>query len=245
MPKFKDKTDERYGNLTVIGLSALKYKNNLLWECKCDCGNIINVTTGRLQSGNTKSCGCLKRQILISRNTTHSKSKSKEYIAWKDMKRRCYNKNNKRYENYNSKGIVVCDEWKDNFLAFLNYIGEAPVDGNCWTVGRINNNDIYKPGNVRWELLEQQSRNHSLQKNNTSGIVGIQFRTKIINGKEYSSWVATWNNKDGRKCTKEFSTNKFGHDVAKKLAIEYRILMLEELKTFGIFYENSHGVGNV
>ena len=241
MPTFDDKTNRRYGKLTVLSLSQEKYKKELQWLCKCDCGNITTVTAGRLQSGNTTSCGCRRVEALTERNTLHGKSKTKEYQAWKDMKKRCYNKNNKRYENYSSKGIIVCDEWLDDFEAFLDYIGKAPDNGQCWTIGRIDNNDSYKPGNVRWELLEKQARNHSLQKNNTSGINGIQLRSKIIAGKEYTAWVATWNNANGKKCTKDFSTNKYGFHKAKELAIQYRNRMLEMLQQEGIFYEDSHG----
>lgn len=241
MPAFIDKTGNRYGKLTVLKLSHEKSKKELLWECLCDCGNTTKVTSGRLQSGNTTSCGCYKRELVTKRNTTHAKSHLKEYQTWKDMKKRCYNKNNKRYENYSSKGITVCDEWLNDFEAFLDYIGKAPNDGQCWSIGRIDNNDGYKPGNVRWELLEQQSRNHSLQKNNTSGINGIRLAIKIVKDKEYKSWVAAWNDSNGKKRTKEFSTNKFGFDKAKELAINFRNSMIKDLEEAGIIYEPSHG----
>ena len=32
-----------------------------LWKCKCDCGNIIDVSLQKLNTGDTKSCGCLKK----------------------------------------------------------------------------------------------------------------------------------------------------------------------------------------
>ena len=52
---------EKFGSLKVIKKLEKKTGNHQgsLWECKCDCGNIKNVYTGALTSGNTKSCGCL------------------------------------------------------------------------------------------------------------------------------------------------------------------------------------------
>lgn len=241
MPAFIDRTGKVFGKLTVVMLSERKEGKNLLWVCKCDCGNSIEVTTGKLTSGNTKSCGCLKSELLIKRNSKHQMSKLPEYSVWKDMKKRCYNKSNKRYKNYSEKGITVCEEWRENFQAFFEYIGSRPNDGQVWTIGRIDNNLSYQPGNVRWELLSTQARNHSLQTNNKSGICGVHLREKVINGVTYSSWVATWNNSNGIKKTKEFSVNKYGYEEAKQLAISYRKRMIEDLKDSGILYAESHG----
>ena len=48
---------QRFGRLVVQ--KHVGYKNNeKLWECLCDCGNIVNVIGGSLTSGRTKSCGC-------------------------------------------------------------------------------------------------------------------------------------------------------------------------------------------
>ena len=48
----KDLTGETFGEWTVI-----RYIGNGLWECKCSCGTIKNILTGKLTSGQTKSCG--------------------------------------------------------------------------------------------------------------------------------------------------------------------------------------------
>lgn len=58
--RFIDHTNERFGKLV-----AIKYhpgdKNHVgKWECKCDCGNIVNVKTYALVSENTQSCGCMQ-----------------------------------------------------------------------------------------------------------------------------------------------------------------------------------------
>jgi ribosomal protein L13 len=54
-------TGQRFGRLVTIRLLEKRKKGHTVWECKCDCGNVIEVLTGRLLNGNTRSCGCLQR----------------------------------------------------------------------------------------------------------------------------------------------------------------------------------------
>lgn len=56
-----DLTGKRFGLLTVIKKTKDK-SGKTVWECRCDCGNIKYVTTGHLNAGSTKSCGCLQRE---------------------------------------------------------------------------------------------------------------------------------------------------------------------------------------
>lgn len=39
-----------------------KNKKKVYFKCKCDCGNIIEIYSGSIYSGSTKSCGCLKQE---------------------------------------------------------------------------------------------------------------------------------------------------------------------------------------
>lgn len=54
----KDIVGKKFGRLTVIGPTDKRQGTNVVWECRCDCGNITFVTSGSIKSGNTKSCGC-------------------------------------------------------------------------------------------------------------------------------------------------------------------------------------------
>lgn len=40
-------------------------RGGLLWQCQCICGNVAYVVAGALASGNTNSCGCLRKEIAI------------------------------------------------------------------------------------------------------------------------------------------------------------------------------------
>lgn len=57
-PPIKDYIGKRFGQLTVTNYSG-KLEGAHRWECKCDCGNTTIVHQTLLQSGKTKSCGCL------------------------------------------------------------------------------------------------------------------------------------------------------------------------------------------
>jgi hypothetical protein len=64
MPRFKDRTDERYGRLVVLSHAGKNRWGKHLWLCKCDCGGEKTVVSDNLSSKKSKSCGCLKKEFL-------------------------------------------------------------------------------------------------------------------------------------------------------------------------------------
>lgn len=71
-----DITGKRFGRLTALYPSQERNSaNEIQWVCQCDCGSIIEVSVGRLTSGNTKSCGCyLKLENKIKLNGKEDES---------------------------------------------------------------------------------------------------------------------------------------------------------------------------
>jgi len=63
-PPLKDFIGKRFGKLTVTGYSG-KRAGMHRWKCVCDCGNETVVGQTLLQTGKTKSCGCLKSEIIL------------------------------------------------------------------------------------------------------------------------------------------------------------------------------------
>ena len=61
MSKINDLKDKQFSYLTVLNRADDKFtskgKRLIMWECKCVCGNIKIVTSGKLTSGHVKSCG--------------------------------------------------------------------------------------------------------------------------------------------------------------------------------------------
>lgn len=59
----RDLKGQRFGKLIVIEETEERKNGNVVWKCKCDCGNTINVPTHSLTSSNTRSCGCINYSI--------------------------------------------------------------------------------------------------------------------------------------------------------------------------------------
>lgn len=65
--------NQKFGLLTILEKTNERdYNGNIMWKCQCDCGNIINVASSKLISGNTKSCGCERIKKLIEFNKTRA-----------------------------------------------------------------------------------------------------------------------------------------------------------------------------
>lgn len=80
----KDITGQKFGYLTVLRDSGNRAHNRqVIWECQCECGNILQVRGDQLKSEHTTSCGCKKRSrgevlienILIKENILFEKEK--------------------------------------------------------------------------------------------------------------------------------------------------------------------------
>lgn len=72
--KTKNRIRIRYGRLIVIKFAGWDNNNRPLWLCRCDCGREIVIREGSLQSGNTKSCGCLQREIVSKMASKNGKT---------------------------------------------------------------------------------------------------------------------------------------------------------------------------
>lgn len=65
MPAFVDLTGQTFGKLTALRRGPDKiYKSGrafVQWTCRCQCGQIVNITSNSLRGPNqARSCGCLR-----------------------------------------------------------------------------------------------------------------------------------------------------------------------------------------
>lgn len=61
---------QKFGRLTAIELiNRRSPSGDAYWKCQCECGNITEVRKSKLISGNTKSCGCLARELTSERRS--------------------------------------------------------------------------------------------------------------------------------------------------------------------------------
>lgn len=190
----EDLTGKTFNRLTVVEQGrGIKFKssNKNTWLCECDCGNVLEVTTGSLKSGNTNSCGCYKRDMTIKSNEEnkiiHGLESHALYSTWSDMNRRCYNPNARSYKHYGARGISVCEEWRVTPNHFIDWaVNETDwYDGCELSLDRIDVNGNYEPSNCRFTTYTVQAYNQRMKSNNTSGYRGVHKRE--------NKWVARIN----------------------------------------------------
>ena len=171
MPRFMDRTGQRFGKLIVLKRNGNNALKKVLWRCRCDCGNELDVVAGSLVTGNTTSCGC------IIPNFKHGGWNKSSYNTWRSMMRRCYKDQDKDFPRYGGMGVTVCERWHD-YANFAIDMGEPNGDE---TLDRINTYGNYEPGNCRWAGVKTQNRNIRVRANSETGYIGVSIRgTKFL-----------------------------------------------------------------
>lgn len=209
MGTFQDLTGQRFGRLVVINQASSyidkKGRKFVRWFCLCDCGNIIIVKADALRSGNTKSCGCLNKEIVVENNKKLKKrynryDLSNEYGIGYTFDNEAFYFDVDDYDkikNYSwsidTEGYVVSNKFNGKYYTTVKM---HRLIMNCQDnkmVDHINHtkNDNRK-NNLRIVTNQQNCMNRKLSSNNSSGCSGVHFDTKT------SKWVAriTYMNKE-------------------------------------------------
>lgn len=135
-------------------------------DCLCTgCGSeitIFDASDNKLKG--VYSCGCSTSKGS-NPVITHGMSKTRFYVLWTSMKRRCYNPNSLDYVDYGGRGIAVCDRWKDSFENFRDdmyesYLKHVEEFGEKdTTIDRIDVDGNYELSNCRWATWQEQFNN--------------------------------------------------------------------------------------
>lgn len=165
MPAKLDVLGEQFGRLKVVE-KAKPFGRRSAWKCICECGNSTRVRTEHLRGNRVNSCGCIRQETAAALKFDHGHARkgktTAEFNSWIGMRERCFNPNAEKYPTYGARGITVCDEWRNDFSAFLAHVGLKP--NPRMTIDRIDNDGNYEPGNVRWATPHEQRMNQRRMK---------------------------------------------------------------------------------
>ncbi len=96
---------EKFARLTAVEPAGYEShrssRRKALWRFRCDCGNEIVARVESVRSGNTKSCGCHKREATAATghaNAKHGLEGTRIYRIWRAMLGRCENPSHSRFE---------------------------------------------------------------------------------------------------------------------------------------------------
>lgn len=146
--------NKRFGKLTVINRIMPNDKwNDKRWNCECECGEFKVITSHGLSKG-TKSCGCLRLECV----STHNQCGTRLYKIWEGMKARCNNKHDTNYSYYGGRGISICNDWANDFMAFYDWAIKNSYTDDL-TIDRKDSNGNYEPSNCKWSTKSEQQRN--------------------------------------------------------------------------------------
>ena len=152
---------KQYTEGQLIGSNDISYVKDVQSEkdyrtifAKCFCGNTFISILSNILTDKTSSCGCWKHNL-----TSHWL-----YNRWHGIKDRCYNPNRVNYHKYGAKGVVIHNEWKNNFQAFYDYMITLPkydrVLIDHLTIDRYpDKKGNYESGNLRWATIKEQNNN--------------------------------------------------------------------------------------
>ena len=155
-----DMTGRVIGRLLVIEECGRDAHGQVLWRCRCECGNEVIVRGSSLRNEDTTSCGCYRRDRAGEVHTTHGMHKTRLHSVWTNMLQRTgavKGADEKKKRRYQDRGITVCDEW----LVFENFRDWALSHGykEGLQIDRVDNDKGYCPENCRWVTPKENVNN--------------------------------------------------------------------------------------
>ncbi|MDE2102466.1 MAG: hypothetical protein KGL39_34790 [Patescibacteria group bacterium] len=150
------KPGERFGRRVALGWQ-FRIKCRYFVVMECDCGRVAVVSVKSIEGH--ESCGCFRGEMVAKRNhesRKHGFEGTRLYKIFYGMLARCYRPTAVDYCRYGAKGIRVCDEWRNNVAAFVNWaLANGYADG--LTIDRVDATKGYGPDNCQWITKSENS----------------------------------------------------------------------------------------
>lgn len=252
-----DLTNQKFGLLTVIGVSSTRLRNILSWDCVCDCGNTKIVAGADLRGGDTISCGCKK-----------NKGKQKDITGQKRGSLTAVSTTGEKCSNGDYKWNFVCDCGNTAIMSLGNFgskkrpcckiCGKRNAIAAHTTHGFKNNHKTYKA----WCKIKERCFNPNSPDYETYGAKGITVHPFFVEDfmnfyneigeapkdgiqKEILYAKAMWHIVDelgnGKIEMKRFAVAEFGLLPSFAMACIYREQKIKELNELGYGYSYNHG----
>ena len=152
--------------------------NHVIITCKA-CKEDFEVPFWKSKGHTTRCPNCRQN---------HKQTNTRLYQIWENMKQRCYNPNNTSYALYGGLGIIIQEDWKNDFTKFHIWAHENGYREHL-TIDRKDGSKGYFSDNCRWVTQTIQSRNvKQVSKNNSTGYKGV-FIKKDGRKKKFSSKI--------------------------------------------------------
>ena len=148
MTKPAELIGKKFGRLTVVSEYGRNKAMNVVWLCSCDCGNCTTVTTALLNTGNTRSCGCLQKDFY--KNNTMEKGSAMAHRVYRRYKRNADSGNRNfsiAYEDFLlvvKKNCYYCNNPPSNTANDPGCNGEFIYNG----IDRVDNTKGYIIDNI-------------------------------------------------------------------------------------------------
>lgn len=109
--KSKDIRSLEFGYLIPLEPTGEKDRKDIVWRCRCKCGNVVNLPATRLLTGNTLSCGCMKAESILS---------SSKYYAGTHL---VMSLKDDPVQMNTQSGYTGVSLKRDKWIAYINYRG--------------------------------------------------------------------------------------------------------------------------